>query len=172
MKKTHLIGIIIGLTIILSILPAVNAVGSITFVSPTGETYRRGDTLVIEAVSYADAHALLQIKRGTTVKWADQVIGAFSPNFVYTMVIPSDWAGGTYTVSHAWLIGETTYKVRVITVDSKGAVSPWSDPCSISIPKSSKTVNPQPFNLIKRTIEQFPMFTRLLHLLSRFQFLQ
>jgi hypothetical protein len=98
MKKTHLIGIIIGLTITLSILPAVTAVGSIVFVSPTGETYRRGDTLVIEAVSYADTDALLQIKRGTTVKWADQVVGAFSPNFVYTMVIPSTWSSGTYTV--------------------------------------------------------------------------
>jgi hypothetical protein len=90
MKKTHLIGILIGLTITLSILPAVNAVGDIAFVSPTGETYKRGDTLVIEAISYADANALLQIKLGSTVKWADQVVGAFSPNFVYTMVIPSD----------------------------------------------------------------------------------
>jgi hypothetical protein len=98
MKKIHLIGILIGLTITLSMLPAVNAVGSIAFVSPTGESYERGDTLVIEAISYADADALLQIKRGSTVTWTDQVIGAFSPTFVYTMVIPSTWSGGTYTV--------------------------------------------------------------------------
>ena len=98
MKKTHLIGILIGLTITLSILPTVNAVGSIVFVSPTGETYKRGDTLVIESISYADTDALLQIKRGSTVTWADQVVGAFSPNFVYTMIIPSTWSSGTYTV--------------------------------------------------------------------------
>ena len=34
MKKTHLIGILIGLAITLSILPAVNAVGSIALSHP------------------------------------------------------------------------------------------------------------------------------------------
>jgi hypothetical protein len=98
MNKTHIIGIIIGLTITLSITPAVNTNGGIVIISPTGETYRRGDTLVIEAASYADADALLQIKLGSTVTWADQVVGAFSPNFVYKMIIPSTWSVGTYTV--------------------------------------------------------------------------
>jgi hypothetical protein len=36
-KKTHLIGILIGLTIALSLLPTVNA-ANLVFVSPSGET--------------------------------------------------------------------------------------------------------------------------------------
>ena len=138
MKKTHLIGILIGLTITLSILPAVNAVGSIAFVSPTGETYKRGDTLVIEAISYSDTDALLQINRGSTVKWADQVVGAFSP-FVYTMVIPSDWAGGTYTV---YVKGDNTPSVSTtfyLSVPSGGSYTP---PPSAKFVLSDFTISP------------------------------
>jgi len=117
MKKTHLIGVLIGLTIALSMLSIVNAVGpDLVFVSPTGETYKRGDTLTIRVVTYAsDDTALLQIKYGSTIKWVDQ--GYFSPgDFIYTMIIPSNWAGGTYTIhvkGNEGSVGSTTFYLSV-----------------------------------------------------------
>jgi len=138
MKKIHLIGILIGLTITLSMLPAVNA--AIAFVSPTGETYKRGDTLVIEAISYADTDALLQIKLGSTVKWADQVVGAFSPTFVYTMVIPSTWSGGTYTV---YVKGDNSPSVSTtfyLSVPSGGGS--YTPPPSANFVLSDFTISP------------------------------
>jgi len=147
MKKTCLIGILIGLTITLSILPAVNANGSIVFVSPTGETYERGDTLVIEAVSYAsDSDALLQIKLGSTVKWADQVDDGFGgengngENFVYTMIIPSTWSSGTYTVyvkGDTGTVGSTTF---YLYVPSGGGT--YTPPPSAKFVLSDFTISP------------------------------
>jgi uncharacterized cupredoxin-like copper-binding protein len=143
MKKTHLIVILIGFTITLSMLPAANAVG-ITFVSPTGETYERGDTLVIEAISYAlDADAFLQIKRSSTVVWVDQVVGGFSANFVYTMVIPSDWSGGTYTIhvkGDTGSTGSTTFYLSVPSAGGGGYTPPAFTLSDFSV--SPSTVNP------------------------------
>jgi hypothetical protein len=161
MKKTHLIGILIGLTITLSILPAVNAVGGIAFVSPTGETYKRGDTLVIEAISYADANALLQIKLGSTVTWADQVVGAFSSSFVYTMVIPSTWSGGTYTV---YVKGDNSPSVSTtfyLSVPSGGGYTP---PPSANFVLSDFSISPttvEPDETVKISVKVTNTGTKL-----------
>jgi DNA-directed RNA polymerase subunit F len=123
MKKTRLIGILIGLTITLAILPSANA-ADLVFVSPTGETYKRGDTLTIEVATYvSDDTALLQIKYGSTIKWVDQ--GHFSPgNFIYTMLIPDNWGGGTYTIhvkGDTGSVGSTTF---YLSVPSGGGYTP------------------------------------------------
>ncbi len=139
MKKIHIIGILIGLTIALLLLPTVYAVGLI-FVSPSGEIYIRGDILDIEVVTYtSDDHAYLQIQRGSTIVWVDQEIGGFSPNFQYILVIPNNWSGGTYTINVKGDIGSVGSTMLYLYVPSGGGYTP---PPSANFVLSDFTISP------------------------------
>jgi len=142
MKKTRTIEILIGLTIALSLVPTINA-ANLVFVSPSGETYRRGYTLDIEVATYgSDVDAYLQIQRGSTVVWVDQKVGGFSPNFQYSLVIPDNWDGGTYTIhvkGDTGSVGSTTFSLSVPS--SGGGYSPPAFTLS-DFSVSPSTVNP------------------------------
>jgi hypothetical protein len=142
MKKIHIIGILIGLTIALSLLPTVNAAAPPIFVSPSGETYKRGDTLDIEVVTYmSDVDAYLQIQRGSTVVWVDQEVGGFSPNSQYSLVIPNNWGGGTYTIYVKGDKGYASSTTFYLSVPSAGGGG-YTPPPSAKFVLSDFTISP------------------------------
>jgi len=90
--------IVLGLVILGAFLLSTPMVSALSVDSPSGETYRRGDTITIHAVNYAaDSTGYIQIQRGSTIVWIDE--GVFIANVLsYQLKIPSSWSGGTYTV--------------------------------------------------------------------------
>jgi len=107
--------IVLGLVILGAFLLSTPMVSALSVDSPSGETYRTGDTVTIHAVNYAaDSTGYIQIQRGSTIVWIDE--GGFVANVLsYKLKIPSSWSGGTYTVYVKGTIskdtGSTTFKI-------------------------------------------------------------
>ena len=72
-------------------------------------------------------------------------------------------SGQSIELSHKWL--ETgSYQIRVKTKDIHDAESPWSDPLSISIPKS-RSFNNSPFlDFLEQHPRLFPILRQILEL--------
>jgi len=73
----------------------------------------------------------------------------------------SDWvgpknSGETASASHAWS-SQGSYEVRVLAKDEHGKQSEWSDPTSISMPKSKAVQMP-----FLKVLEQYPILYQLL----------
>jgi subtilisin family serine protease len=70
-------------------------------------------------------------------------------------------SGETVYNSHSWDL-QGTYEIRVKAKDIYDRESDWSDPLSVSMPKS-KSYNDRPFlGFLQSILERFPLLTRLL----------
>jgi len=111
MNKKIIFGLVLA-TLLVGIVPVVSAQTGISISSPSGETYKKGDTVTINAVSYSgDSVWTIQIQKSSTKVWIDQVTGG---SLSYSFVIPNTWSSGTYTI---YVDGEnsnpvsTTFKI-------------------------------------------------------------
>jgi len=72
-------------------------------------------------------------------------------------------SGATITAKHTWK-NKGSYKIKVKAKDINDKESGWSDPLSVSMPKSKNT-NFQSFNqIIEYLMQRFPVLTKILHL--------
>jgi hypothetical protein len=95
MSKKILYGLVLA-TLLMGLIPMVSAQTGISITSPSGQTFSKGATVTISAVTYSgDSVWTIQIQRSSTVVWIDQVTGG---SLSYSFVIPSTWSGGTYTI--------------------------------------------------------------------------
>jgi len=70
-------------------------------------------------------------------------------------------SGETASASHKW-DEEGTYIIQVIAEDKNGQQSDWSDPLSVSIPKSKPYINTPFLNFLQNFLENHPLIYQLL----------
>lgn len=80
----------------------------------------------------------------------------------------SDWigpvaSGQTTTVTHSWP-EQGTYQVRVKCRDTFNDESDWSEPLSVTMPKSIPIIFPPFFNTLLNLLDQFPLLVKILSL--------
>lgn len=73
-------------------------------------------------------------------------------------------SGVTASASHKW-DAQANYNIYVISRDEHGVYSEWSDPLSVSIPKSKSYINTPFLNFLQNHPHMFPL---LQHLLQKF----
>ena len=73
-------------------------------------------------------------------------------------------SGETYEASHIFN-SQGTYCIKVKAKDEHGAESVWSDPLSVTMPKSKFVIHP----LLQSLSEKFPLIAQLLHSFPIFQ---
>jgi hypothetical protein len=73
-------------------------------------------------------------------------------------------SGEKVEATHIWE-EQGTYKIRVKAKDVHGEVSPWSDPLSITVPKS-KSIH---LSFLEKLLERFPILQVIFDILASFQ---
>jgi len=72
-------------------------------------------------------------------------------------------SGATCQASHTWEV-QGDYNVKVKAKDQHGDESSWSEPLSISMPKSKSYINRLFINFLQNLLQRFPLLARLLQL--------
>jgi hypothetical protein len=128
--RKHLTGIIVGL-IVVSLLPTYVASAAPTIsISPVKTNYNRGDTITVTISGLNGANDFLLVQfttPGGTPKWADQFTDT-GANQVITLVIPSTWTGGTYTIYAREDTDAAVSKTFYLSVPSGGVYTPPPPP--------------------------------------------
>jgi len=73
-------------------------------------------------------------------------------------------SGQTVTASHSWSV-KGTYQVKVLAKDVHGVLGEWSEPNSVTMPKS-KQKNPE---LLEKILDMFPILKYIISLLAQNQ---
>jgi len=72
-------------------------------------------------------------------------------------------SGATCQASHTWE-SQGDYNVKVKAKDQHGDESPWSEPLSISMPKTKQFLNRPFLQFLQNLLQRFPLLARLLQL--------
>jgi len=118
-------------------------------ITPSGPTQGRAGIPYAYSTSTTDpdghqVYYLFAWGDGTTSEW----MGPYNPS-------------ETIDASHAWQ-SKKTYEIRVKAKDTSGAESPWSEPLSVSIPKTKPYINTPFLNFLQNHPHMFPLSQYLL----------
>lgn len=124
MKKTQLMGILASLLMASMIIVTVSGAATPTLSLPSGSTYDEGEVITVRVTNHdSSAYHFLSIQftdPGGDARWVDQISVPSAETYDYTLLIPSDWEEGTWTVyvrQDGETSASTTYTVEYPVVD-------------------------------------------------------
>ena len=122
------------------------------------ENYPPDTPVILSGPSYASVDLLLEYATSTIDLDEHQVY--YKWDWGDSNV--SEWLD-TSKASHIWTT-ENNFEVKVMARDDHGGESDWSDPLSVSIPKTKLPINPILLQVLERLTKHFPLLIRLLNL--------